>query len=168
MSISFQCEQCKKKVKAPDDAGGKWGSCPFCKHRCYIPLPPSPDDEELKLAPVDHSEETRYGKLMRETYSLTRNILQETPDDEEPVAGGVFNEADEKELIKNIIIYLRQMADGQLTQAEKTITRISRHKNPAKRILQKMLRAERPEPELADINAKLLQGLIKNLAVKMG
>ena len=168
MSISFQCEQCKKKVKAPDDAGGKWGSCPFCKHRCYIPLPPSPDDEELKLAPVDDREETRYGKLMRETYSLTRNILQETAADGEPAAGGEFNEADEKKLIKNIIIYLRHMADGQLTQAEKTLTELSPHKNAANRILQKMLRAERPEPELADINGKVLQGLIKNLAAKMG
>ena len=167
MSISFHCQKCKKKIKAPDESGGKWGSCPHCKHRCYIPLPPSLDEEEIKLAPIDPAEETQYGQMMRETYNLTQNILHETAS-EETSAKGPFNEAQEKELTKNIIIYLRLMADGELSQAEAMITKISRFKPPAINILTNMAKTERPEPELADIAPKVLLGLIKDLHTKLG
>ncbi|MHC4721809.1 MAG: hypothetical protein ACYS6I_03775, partial [Planctomycetota bacterium] len=105
MSISLHCESCKKKIKAPDVSGGKWGNCPFCNHRCYIPRPPSSDDEELKLAPVDASDETRYGQLMRETRDLRQNILQEKelPDGRSSADAKLS----EKELTKEIVVYLR-------------------------------------------------------------
>jgi len=85
MSISLRCESCKKKIKAPDGAGGKYGACPFCNHRCYIPLQKSEDEEELKLAPIDEQEEARYEQMMAETRDLTENILHENqiPDEDE-------------------------------------------------------------------------------------
>ena len=89
MSIGFNCERCKKKIKAPEGAGGKWGNCPHCGHSCYIPLPRSEDEEELKLAPIDESQETRYGEMMRQTHNLTKKILHEK---ESRADGGVLNE----------------------------------------------------------------------------
>jgi len=163
MPISFHCECCKKKIKAPDEAGGKWGSCPHCKHRCYIPLPPSDDEPPLTLVPLDEEEERRRDEMMRETYNLQQNILQERNaggEDPEAAAGAVTSE---KDLIKAIILYLRQMADGRLEQAEDTARMIVRHKEQAKDLLQRMARAEQPEPELADISPKLLQGFMKQL-----
>ena len=77
MTISFNCESCKKKVNAPDGAGGKYGKCPHCNHRCYIPLPKSEGEEELKLAPIDQSEETEYEKKMREARELRQKLLNE-------------------------------------------------------------------------------------------
>jgi len=77
MGISFHCQRCKKKIKAPDGAGGKWGSCPHCKHKCYIPLPAAENGEEIKLAAIDPNEESKYEEMMRETHGLTQRILHE-------------------------------------------------------------------------------------------
>ena len=166
MGISFDCESCKKKVKAPDGAGGKWGNCPHCNHRCYIPLPASAfeNEEELKLAPMEEDDETQYDAMMRETHDLTKNILHETAvEDEEADAG---KQGSERELVKNIVIYLRLMADGELEQAAEVENKIVPAKT-AKEILQRMAKAERPEPELQDVEPKVLQGLIKRLYAKL-
>jgi hypothetical protein len=162
MSISFNCPRCKKKIKAPDKAGGKYGNCPHCNYPCYIPSSRDENEPELKLAPIDEKEESRYGEMMRETHSMTKNILHQRADAAEP-DDAPRGAMDEKELIKSIIMYLRMMADGQLGQAERMAAKIKHHAPAAKEILKKMTRTERPEPELADIPPKLLMGLIKNL-----
>ena len=164
MGISFKCECCEKKIKAPDSAGGKWGACPSCNHRCYIPLPHTDDEEELVLAPIDPNEESQYQDMMKETYKLTKKVISETamPDDdgsEEPFS--------EREVLRNIIVYLRYMAEGKLENAESTIPEISAHKEQARDLLKRMARAEQSEPELQDINPKLLLGLMKNLNAKL-
>ncbi len=168
MSISFHCESCKKKIKAPDETGGKWGKCPSCKHRCYIPLPKNDDEPELKLAPLDIMEETHIDSLMRETYDVTHTILKERqPLNDGPDDDPRNKEAVEKDVIKHNILYLRQMADGQLDQAEKTFDRLRRHRKHTLRVLSAMGRAERPEPELADVPNNVLQGLIRDVSAKL-
>lgn len=168
MSIELHCESCKKKIKAPDNAGGKWGNCPHCKHKCYIPLPKNEDEEfELKLAPIDESDETQYGQLMKETHDLTQNILQERELADDPGDKHAENVVSEKELIKQIIIYLRMMADGELDHAEQIAVRLMKSKGQAVEILKKMARAERPEPELQNIPGKILLGLMKGLHKKL-
>ncbi|MCK4958448.1 MAG: hypothetical protein KAT00_03590, partial [Planctomycetes bacterium] len=77
-------------------------------------------------------------------------------------------ETSEKELLGHIILYLRQMADGMLTQAEANVDKIRPFKDQAKKVIVKMTRAERPEPELADIPPRVLQGYIKDLHTKLG
>ncbi|MCE5186343.1 MAG: hypothetical protein LLF76_09485 [Planctomycetaceae bacterium] len=170
MPITLHCESCKKKIKAPDTAGGKWGNCPYCKHKCYIPLPPNEDEPELRLIPLDASEETQFHELMNETQSLTKTILKEsTPLPEEaPGSTGGSRSAEEKEVIKSCILYLRQMADGNLDPADKTLGTLKKNKRSVLRILASMARAERPEPELADISEGVLQGLIRDVATKLG
>ena len=37
MGITFHCEYCGKKIQAPNEAGGKWGKCPACSHKLYVP-----------------------------------------------------------------------------------------------------------------------------------
>ena len=159
MSISFNCESCKKKIKAPDGAGGKWGKCPHCNHKCYIPSPRSDDDEELTLKPIDEMEESRMHNMMRETHNLTKNLLHESalPDDG---SGHSNATASEKEVIKKVILYLRQIADGELDQAERTFHNLKSNKKTSLRILASMGRADQPEPELSDIPDNVLQGLI--------
>jgi hypothetical protein len=169
MPINFHCESCKKKIKAPDATGGKWGKCPFCNHRCYIPLPKNDDEPELKLAPIDAAEETQIDELMRQTYSVTHELLRERKlDDEGTEDEPNAQKASEKEVIKQAIIYLRQMADGELTQAAETLERLKRHKKPALIVLSSMARAERPEPELADLGDRVLAGLIRDASAKLG
>lgn len=164
MGISFKCECCEKKIKAPDSAGGKWGCCPSCNHRCYIPLPHTDDEDELVLAPVDPNEESQYQNMMKETHDLTKQVLSETavPEDD-----GTEDPFSERELLKDIIIYLRYMAEGKLESGEDAISKISPHKEQARDLLRRMARADQPEPELQDIHPKLLLGLMKNLNSKL-
>jgi len=164
MSISFHCECCKKRIKAPDESGGKWGNCPYCNHRCYIPRPPAADDEELKLAPIDESDETRYGRLMQETRSLTQDILQEKKLQDEPSADSNLSK---DEVLKQIIVYLRYVADGDLGLASGSMNKITANRETAREVLKNMAAAEEPEPELMDIPPKVLNGLMKSLYSKL-
>jgi len=168
MSINFNCESCKKKIKAPDEAGGKWGNCPFCKHRCYIPSPKTEGEEELTLAPLDTSEETQMEELKQEVKNLTHDILsQNTLPEDHPATATNTRTANEKEVIKQCILYLRQVADGELAAAEKTFLLLKKNKKPSIRTLSSMARAERPEPELADLSDGILQGLIRDVCTKL-
>ena len=168
MSISFHCEACGKKVKAPDTAGGKWGNCPGCRHRCYIPMPRTGDEPELRLAPIDESHESQIERMMKETHSVTQFILHEN----EPIEGGPGDEAAgkavaEREVLKQCILYLRQMVDGELMQGEKTLETLKSSKHSSLRILSSLARATEPEPELADVPDRILQGLVRDASTKL-
>lgn len=161
MTISFHCESCNKKITAPDSAGGKWGKCPSCSHRCYVPMPKSDDEEELKLAPIDEEEERKYEQAMRETHNLTGMLLHQT---EMPEESGERATSAERELI---IKYLRQMADGQLEEAQKTAVKILSSRSKSKAILESMVQSDRPVPELADVPQKVLAGFISGILAKV-
>jgi hypothetical protein len=165
MSISFHCESCKKKITAPDNAGGKWGKCPHCYHKCYIPTPRKDDEVELNLAPIDEEEEKKYEQMMRETQNLTGVLLHQKEVPPEPAQNK--NNGD-KQLTIQIITYLRQMADGQLDEAQITADKIVLFKSRAKAILGNILKAERPEPELADVPKKVLAGFVRTMLTRMG
>ncbi|RKY08430.1 MAG: hypothetical protein DRP56_04165 [Planctomycetota bacterium] len=164
MSISFHCEACKKKIKAPDTTGGKWGNCPFCNHRCYIPLPRIEDEAGLTLVPLDRNGETIMAEMMRQTHDLTQSLLgMEALPDKKHGDGKSGRLVKEKEVIKNCVIYLRQVADGKLAGAEQTFLALKKTKKSSIRVFSSMARAERPEPELVDIPLAVLKGLIQDV-----
>lgn len=129
-------------------------------------MPPDENEPELKLAPIDGEEESQYNKMMRETYALTQNILQERPSENEK-PDTAAQDISERELIRLVVIYLRMMADGKLEEAEQTAGRLKPHAAAVKDILRRMQRTERPEPELASIPPRLLMGLMKNLSTSL-
>jgi hypothetical protein len=169
MSIKFHCDHCGKKIEAPDNAGGKWGKCPSCHNKLYVPNL-NPGDEELKLAPIDTSAKEREKQLMAETYRLTQDILQERVvpeggadtaelDDTAEMVFGMSN----TELMKYIILYLRQMADGELAEAQKIEALIEPHKAQAVGILDKITQGEIQEQELADVPQQVISSLVRTL-----
>ena len=166
MAIVFHCENCGKKVEAPDSAGGKRSKCPACHNKLYIPGPES--DEELKLAPIDRDEEAKQKQLMDETYHLTQEILleREAPGGPPGTAKPAL-EISEKELTKNIILYLRQMANGELDEAIRTADSIAPYSRQAVEILDRIAVSEIPEPELTDVPQQVLSGLIRNLRTRI-
>jgi DNA-directed RNA polymerase subunit RPC12/RpoP len=169
MTISFHCEHCGKKIEAPDSAGGKSGKCPAC--RIKVNVPSLDTDEELRLAPLDEKALAEQRRLMDETRQVEQEILSETVVPEglvEPGIDSLVPDTSEKELTKNIIVYLRQMADGELDQAERLSNAIVPHGNRALKILEKIALSEIPEPELADIPQQVLSGLIRTLRNRIG
>jgi phage FluMu protein Com len=167
MAITFHCEHCGKKIEAADTAGGKWGKCPACHNKLYVPSPDT--GEELKLAPVDEDDRERAKRLMAETYKLTQDILQEreVPDGPGEPAGAMY-ELSEQELRKNVIAYLRQMAEGELDEAERTAALIAPSREKAIQIIDRIALSEIPEPELADIPQQMLAGAIRALRNRIG
>ncbi len=166
MAITIHCEHCGKKIEAPDSAGGKWGKCSACHNKLYVPGLNS--DEELKLAPIDEGDQAKQRELMAETHKLTQDILleRETPNELAEVAT-LASAISDKELTKNIVAYLRQMADGNLKQAERIANSIVSSGDKALKILDGIALSEIPEPQLADIPQQVLSGLIKTLRNKI-
>ena len=173
MAIIFHCEHCGKKIEAAESAGGKWGKCPACHNKLYVPS--SDSGEELKLAPIDVTNKEREKQLMAETNKLTQDILQEFREVPQgatetvgPIetAGPVF-EMSGRELTKNIIMYLRLMADSELYEAHRTAALIAPHAEQAVEILDKIALSEILEPELADIPQHVLSGSIRALRDEM-
>lgn len=168
MSIIFHCVHCGKKIEAPDTAGGKWGKCPACHNKLYVPA--SESDEELKLAPIDMTAEEREKQLMDETYRLTQDILKEraVPEgadeqDEPTKTAGLGFEMSQVELRQYIVKYLRLMADSELYDAQKIAALITPYGARVVKILDKMALGDIPEPELAGVSHLVLSGLIRSL-----
>lgn len=166
MAITFHCDHCGKKIEAAASAAGKWGKCPSCHNRLYVPkLDP---DDDLKLAPIDETEEEKRRRLMTETYQLTQDILQERDiPNSPPEFAAPLSKITEKELTKNIIVYLRQMADGELDEAQRTADLIAPYGRRALEILDRIALTEMPEPELADVPPHVLSGFIRNLRTRL-
>ena len=168
MAIIFHCDYCGKKIEAADSAGGKWGKCPACHNKLYVPALES--DDELKLAPVDETDLEREKRLIDETNRLTLDILKErdipkgaTEQDEPAETAGSGFEMSQVELKQYIIKYLRLMADSELYEAQKIAALIKPYGARAVKILDKMAVSDIPEPELAGISQLVLSGLIRSL-----
>jgi hypothetical protein len=167
MAITFHCGHCGKKIEAPDNAGGKWGKCPACHNKVYVPSPEP--GEELKLKPIDANDLAEQKRLMDETHRIEQEILSEEDEvlDDSPERAVPVYDVSDNELTKNIIIYLRLMADGDLEQAEKTAGSIIHCGKRALKILDGIAVSEIPEPELADIPRQILSGLIRTLRTRI-
>ncbi|MCD4831252.1 MAG: hypothetical protein K8R02_05505 [Anaerohalosphaeraceae bacterium] len=164
MAIVFHCGNCKKKVNAPNEAGGKWGKCPHCNLKCYIPLPKSDEEDDLTLAPVNAEEEAQYHQLMRETYHITEDLLHQIDESPEPESK---THSDEKQLVGMIVKYLRHMADGQIDAAIQVADKVAMYRVQAVKILEGMAVAEMQDEKLRDIPPKVLVGFIRNLLTKL-
>ena len=77
MSITFECEHCRKEVKAPDSAAGRRGKCPCCGQSNYIPAPVSEEDLP-PLAPLDEEEERRQAREVEKLRRQESELISET------------------------------------------------------------------------------------------
>ena len=177
MTIQFHCEHCGKKITAPPNTGGKRGKCPACGNSIYVPEEHHTNDEELKLAPLDDNQEKTREQLLAETFSLTRNILDERtlPDIppeqipsnvQEPFVPSI--DLDPKELRKTIIKYLRWMAEDQVEDAQNLVDVIGGQREQSQAIIDQIALSEIPEAELAHIQPHVLSGLIRTLRSQLG
>jgi hypothetical protein len=166
MSITFHCVHCDNKITAKDESAGKWGICPVCHNKIYIP-DLNVDIDDLKLAPVDEEEESKKRQLMAETYQLTRDILLERDN----AAGGKGKSSpsliDDNVLQARIISYLRKVRDGKLNDAEAMERQITTYGEQSLHLLDKIAASEIPETELADIPRGVLLTLVRNLRSKI-
>lgn len=171
MGITFHCEHCNRKIEAPDGAGGKWGKCPACRNKIYVPSPDS--GEELKLAPIDGNDLAEQRRLKAETRRIDQEIMNEQdipPEDSDGISrpsGPPLFKVSDNELAENIVLYLRLMADGDLEQAESTESTIVSCGKRALKVIEEIALSEIPKPELADIPPQVLAGMVRSLRTKI-
>jgi DNA-directed RNA polymerase subunit RPC12/RpoP len=170
MAITFHCDYCGKKIEASDKAAGRWGKCPSCHNKIYVPNLNVEDD--LKLAPVDEEEERRKRQLMNETFNIEQEILKqravpETDGNEnfakEMPARSGGAKIDEDDLYEIIVSYLRLMADGELEEAAFKLGAIKSAGEVSLKLIDRIALADIPEAELSDIPPQVLAGLIRTL-----
>ncbi len=177
MSIEFNCPSCEKSIRAPDTAGGKYGKCPFCEVKVYIPSPPS-EGEEIGLAPIDEDEERRERELIRESVRYAA-AFDKDPDKlppegaegrggagarrmAEPAAPGeVFEVADEVEA------FVVAMRDSKLQDADRVVARLKRAGARSKDYVEGLMLDPTPPP-IGNVPRPLLIGFLKSLLGRLG
>ncbi len=165
MSITFDCEHCHKEIKAPDDAGGRRGKCPYCHQSCYIPSPVAEDDL-LDLAPIDEEQERREKERVQALYEQEHDLLAETGvgpvvplEDRDDLTA-----ADLHHFVVNFCLEMaRENMEGAADQAE----RLSRFGQVGLEALDELASGKVHEPALDAIARKTRQQFLNALRARL-
>jgi phage FluMu protein Com len=173
MSIELHCPQCQKLIRAPDEAGGRRGKCPYCKNSVYIPTP-SDEVEEIALAPLDEDEERRAKEERRD--SLRHYAAVDKAKDSKLPAGEAAASADGPPPVSPVgevvdvavetETYIFAMRDSKLEAAEAAATRLKRVGPRARDYVQGLLVDEMP-PQYENVPAPVVQGFLKALLSRL-
>ena len=169
MSIELHCPQCAKLIRAPDDAGGKHGKCPYCECKIYIPTPHD-DGETIQLAPIDEQELKREAELRREAIAMESQVAHESaklpPETGAPpraarsqpteTPGEVIDTA------AQVQRFLIAMRDSKLDQADQAVALLKRGGERSLDFVQGLLVDEMP-PQVENVPPPVLTGFLKTL-----
>ena len=169
MVIEFRCHHCNNMVRAPDDAGGKMGRCPYCQNQVYIATP-ADQLEELDLAPVDAEDRAQQRALERETEELMERIREDRPAPEDADVGsqGGADAGARRSTVEELVVkYLVAMKNADLSGAERVVSRLSGSAGEAKRAAERIAADPLPPAELADVPPNVMRGFIKQLLARL-
>ena len=170
MSIELHCPKCSKLIRAPDNAGGKHGKCPYCQGKVYIPMPPD-ENEEIGLAPIDAEEERQMVQARRESSNFAGAVGHATAGPDEPpgkparAAGKpAKGSVDVGQEVEQFVIAMR---DSKLEAAEAAAERLKSAGREA-RIQVKKLAGGDGVPAIEGVPPPVVQGFLKNLLQRLG
>jgi hypothetical protein len=171
MSIELHCPKCSNLIKAPDNAGGKHGKCPYCQNKVYIPTPSSEVDE-IPLAPIDEDAERTAEKLREESarYAATVSHAGEVPPEGADTGGFGGDSAvglpmDAGEVIdvpENVAQFIYAMRDSKLEVADEVVARLKRNANKAGDYIDGIMVDATP-PDFEGLPTPLVHGFLKTL-----
>ncbi len=171
MSIEFHCDHCSKLIRAPSEAAGRRGKCPYCQQSVYVPTP-AEQIEEIPLAPLDTEEERERQRLERESRQAEREILADrrppmdragaspTAPPESAMPERIPGADDVEEMV---IDYLLLMRNSELVQAESILADLRKSKAAALEVVNRLAADAVPPPALAGVPPGVYQGFLKNL-----
>ncbi len=160
MAITFTCEHCGKQVKAPDEAGGRRGKCPYCQGSNYIPDPSV--NEDIPLAPIDEEEERRRDEEERRLLEQEEELISQSGG--EPAAPlGAGGDVSSEDLHHLVVNYCQAMAGSNLEEAEDNARRLAEYKFTGVKAVDDFITGQAIEPALEDIPPELLQGFLSRL-----
>ena len=163
MSIEVHCPQCQKSIKAPDNAGGKHGKCPYCKAAVYIPNPHD-EIEILSITPIDEEEARRDAELRHESAQFAATIGHATEDtaaseEEHPQAKFMEVESD-------VETYVKAMHTSKLEDAQSAMARLKIGGKRSRKYINEMLEVGAELP-FGDVPNPLALGFLRKLLKKI-
>ncbi len=176
MSIEIHCDHCGKLIRAPDDAGGKRGKCPYCEQSVYIPHAAS-EIEEIPLAPVDEEGQRRSDKLRAESNALAASVDKATGPAYDVGAGassgktaakggaatGASASVDVADEVKRFVL---AMSQSKLDETEAILKRLKKLKVRATDYVQGLLNDQMP-PQFDNVPPPLAKGFLKALGDRL-
>ena len=177
MSIELHCPQCEKLIRAPDNAGGKHGKCPYCEAKVYIPTPIK-DDDLLTLAPIDEAEERRERQLREEAIKYAAAFdkdadLKTVPGEGTGSRGGAAASrrpqapGEVVEVGDEVERFVLAMRDSKLDDAERIVNKLRRVGARARDYVEGLMLDPTPPP-IEDVPRPLVQGFLKSLLSRLG
>jgi hypothetical protein len=166
VAVKFHCSKCGKLIRAPREAAGQRGKCPFCQQSVYIPTPPE-ELEEIPLAPLE-GEAPGEEPLDDEAELLLSELGHARDEPTESPGGGPRGAAArgagaamdvQRVVIKAVLL----MKESRLEEAEELIRRLKGHAEDARARVQALLVDEIPPPELEDCPPALYKGFLRKI-----
>jgi len=173
MPIELHCPDCEKLIRAPDNAGGRHGKCPFCQAKVYIPLPPSVEDE-IAIAPLDDSDREAE-RLRKEAIRYAASVDKEADTGDRggdaPPRGGsrpgpASAPGEVIDLGDNVQAFVLAMKASKLDEAEKIAGRLKRAGGRAKDYVEGLILDPTPPP-IEGVPRPLVMGFLKALLERL-
>ena len=176
MSIEIHCPSCSKLIRAPEDAGGKRGKCPYCKNSVYIPMP-ADEDDVIPVAPIDTDDERRAEELRQEALRYAASLDKEVKPRGGPSPGAgpggaappprdgpraVPAPGEVIDIAGAVEQYVLAMRDSKLKTAQEAVGGLKEAGTRARDYVQGLLLDEVP-PTFQDVPPPLMKGVLKKL-----
>ena len=174
MSIELHCPNCDKRIRAPDDAGGKRGLCPSCKQSVYIPSPAAEADV-IPVAAIDEADQLRDEELRQESIGYAAAVDR----DRKAKEGGVESQSGARELfvvaeapgevvdLAGVVEqFILAMRDSKLDQAERIAADLDKAGVRGRDYVQGLMLDQMP-PQITGVPQPLVQGFLKALLERL-
>ncbi len=160
MSITFQCEHCRREVKAPDEAGGKRGKCPHCQQGNYIPAELNGD--VFDLVPLDETAERQQKSERHSQMEAERDLLAET---DGPPSIPLEHKEDlaSEDLHHFVINFCLDMAASNVERANTHAEQLSKFGATGFEAVEDILMEKYPEPALKHIDRQMRERFLTQL-----
>ncbi len=164
MSIELHCHHCGQKIRAPTEAAGRWGTCPKCQQKVYIPTP-ADEGEEIGLAPIDEQEERRTQRQRARFQDVDQQFREGRRAEPEADAAiptpGLPAEAGD--LAGVLVRYVQRMASGRLADCDEIVASLIGRRKEVADAAQQLMGGSSPRPELSDMPPAVVKGYLKQL-----
>lgn len=173
MSIELHCPQCEKLIRAPDEAGGRRGKCPYCKNSVYIPTA-SDESETIGLAPLDTVDEEKAEALRRESVKFAslvdhatdaKGISDESVTEQDAPVIPFANEGTDPAV--EVESFIAAMRDSRLDDADEAAKRLKTAGHAAKKYVRSLI-AEGTPPAVENVPPPVVAGFLKTLMDRLG
>jgi len=166
MSIDLHCPGCAKLIRAPDNAGGRHGKCPYCGRSVYIPMPEA-EVEILGIAEPTEEKRRLEQQLRKESTSYVAGVSHADGDvPMETGVGGPETPGKVADLPGLVNQFLCAMRDAKLDEADRAVAALKRAGKKAKDYVTGVMLDE-IAPQVEGVPEPVLKGFLKTLSAKL-